>query len=119
MQGSDGLTIKVDGKREIELLISIINLGIYLALKEGLIGIEDAERYLYSPYTMSQLERLNIRQELIDIIHLGTELEDVQSLLPEKLGDSLEEIKQETIKTMHLLAENPSKNPSTKKWIQM
>lgn len=69
---------KIDNKRDIEYLISILNLGLCVAIENGVLNIEEAEAYLYSPYTMEQLEKLDVATVLIDIIHLGTELEDAR-----------------------------------------
>jgi hypothetical protein len=112
------MIIKLQDKTEIERLISLINLGICAALESQILSIEEAEFYLYSPHTMEQLKKLGVAQELIDVVHLGTELEDVKSLLPEKLSDSIAEIKAESIKFLKSLRSVPSKNFSRKKWIQ-
>ena len=107
--------IQLENRTEIELLISLLNLGLCAALNSGCLTIEEAEIYLYSPYTLEQLEKLGVDRELIDLIQLGTELEDVQSLISEKLGDSIEEIQVGTIKFLKSLALiNVPKN----KWIK-
>ena len=110
--------IQLDNKIEIERLICILNLGICAALNSGSLTIEEAETYLYSPYTMEQLEKLGVDQELIELIQLGTELEDVKSLIPEKLSDSIEEIEMESIKFLKSLASNISTNIPQNKWIK-
>lgn len=111
------MMIKIADKREIEHLISILNLGLCVAIENGVLNIEEAEAYLYSPYTMEQLEKLDVAQELIDIIHLGTELEDLESLLPEKLSSGIEEIKTSTLEFMKS-GQAPISTTSRKKWIQ-
>lgn len=112
------MVIQLQDKTEIERLNCIINLGICAAIKNGVLSIEEAEKYLYSLYTMEQLEKLGVAQDLIDVVHLGTELEDVKSLLPEKIQDSLEEIRVETIKFLQFLHSAPSNSLSRKKWVQ-
>lgn len=112
------MMIKIADKIEIEHFISILNLGLCVAIENGVLSIEEAEAYLYSPYTMEQLEKLGVAQELIDIIHLGTELSDLESLLPEKLSSGIEEIKTNTLE----LIKSRSALISTtdrKKWIQI
>ncbi len=118
MQEKYELTIKVEEKVEIEILVSIINLGICAAHKEGVISIEEAESYLYSPYSMEQLKKLGVEQELIDIIHLGTELEDVKSLLPSEFALSIKEIEEKTLQFMQALTKSSPKAFPRKKWIQ-
>lgn len=117
-EDSSQIVIKVSGKVEIERLIAILNLGVCSALDNNVLSIEEAAAYLYSPYTMEQMKKLGLAQELIDTIHLGTELEDVESLLPDKLKDSIEEIEAETLKFMQaLLTTAPNTSPPPK-WIQ-
>ncbi|ELR99522.1 DUF3969 family protein [Gloeocapsa sp. PCC 73106] len=111
------IIIKLDDKKEIERLISILNLGICTGLKQRSLTISEAESYLYSPYTMEQLKKIGIAQELIDLIHLGTELEDLESLLPEKLNDGIEEIQAKTIEFMKTNSSDSSTVPRPK-WLQ-
>jgi hypothetical protein len=112
------MIVKLEEKPDIERFVSIVNLGICTALENGVLTIEEAETYLYSPYTMEQLEKLDVAQELIDIVHLGTELEDIKSLIPEKLNESLEEIKVETLKFMKSVLQTTPTNIRPQKWIQ-
>ncbi len=79
------LKISVNGKNEAERLLCILNIGVAACLKEGLISIEESENFLYSPYSMELLKEAKLDSEIIDLIHLGSELEDVESLIPEKL----------------------------------
>ncbi|MGK7878257.1 MAG: DUF3969 family protein [Xenococcaceae cyanobacterium] len=116
---STKLMIQLEDKAEIERLISLISLGICAALKKGIVNLEAAESYLYSPYTIEQLKSLEVDQELIDLIHLGTELEDVESLIPEKLSDSICEIEVGTLKFLQSLCSGSSNDRSRKKWIQI
>lgn len=58
------IVIKLQDKTEIERLISLINLGICAALEREVLSIEEAEYYLYSPYTMEQAEKWVVNQDL-------------------------------------------------------
>ena len=119
ISNSTKLIVQLQDKPEIERLISIINLGICTALESGVLTLEEAESYLYSPYTIEQLEKLGVAQKLIDLVHLGTELEDIKSLLPDKLDSSIEEIKVETIEFLKSLNSNSSNRFPRKKWVQV
>ncbi|MES9730013.1 DUF3969 family protein [Bacillus safensis] len=46
----------------------------------------------------------------MNILHLGTELEDVESLIPQELSDSLEEIRVKCLKFLERNTENEVKN---------
>lgn len=118
MEEKSELTIKVDEKEEIEIFVSIIILGLCTALREGVLGIEDAEGYLYNPYSMERLKKLAVNQELIDIVHLGAELEDIKSLLPDELAASIEEIEQKTLQFIQAWANHLPNALPRKKWIR-
>ena len=102
-QNAMEMVIQVEDKTEIERLLSILSLGLCSALEQGALSIEAAERYLYSPYTLELLQKLNISPEVLQVVHLGTELEDVESLLPEKLDESLAEMKELSFKILQTL----------------
>lgn len=74
---------------EIMLLVSII--GLLDSLKSGILAIEECEQYLFSPYSLDVLRRKGIDKRIIDIVHLGTELEDIESLLPDSLDAKIQE----------------------------
>ena len=106
------LNISISGKNESERLISIIQLGLLSALEKQLISIEEAEGYLFNPFTVSKLEKYGLSEEVIDIIKEGCELEDIQSLLPEKLLLNILRIKEQVVVNIGAI-KNP-KQPTEK-----
>ncbi|WP_066495567.1 DUF3969 family protein [Abyssisolibacter fermentans] len=99
------LVIKAHEKREIERVLAIIELGLLTALESDSIGIEEAEGYLFNPYTMRKMQECNVSSELIDIVHLGSELEDIQSLMPDKLKENILSLKEKCIDVLNKLEE--------------
>jgi len=49
------LNISIKNKDDIERFILILNVGMMTAIKEGVISIEEAENYLYSPYSVEKI----------------------------------------------------------------
>lgn len=96
------LLMKPATKEDLEKVILINAIGLVEALNKNLITIEEAEKVLFSPYMMEQLEYINVSKPVLEVIHLGTELEDVNSIIPDKLAESLAEIKE---KSLNLLEE--------------
>lgn len=84
------ITCKLD---EVEYFLSITLLGVIEGILSKKISIDEAERIFFSPAIAANLEELGIDYSIIKSIWLGTELEDVYSLIPEKLNESLLEIK--------------------------
>lgn len=68
------------GKTDLEKLILLVNLGVLYSLKNDYININEAEYFLYTPYMLRLLKENNCSIDLIDIIHRGTELEDLEGL---------------------------------------
>lgn len=108
------MVIQVEDKTEVERFLAILNIGLCVALQQGALSIEAAEQYLYSPYTLEKLRELGVSSQSLAVVHLGTELEDVESLLPEKLDDSLAEMKE---RAFHILQTLPA-SPLGQKWVQ-
>lgn len=86
---------KVDEKI---LLIAIV--GNLEAIKKGGITIEEAEKFLFSPYMVNKLKTKKCDEKIIQIVEKGCELEDIYSLIPEKLYEVIDEMKQEALKLM-------------------
>ena len=55
--------------------------------------IDDAERYLFNPHVL-KLVSAQLGNDVGDLVHLGTELEDVKSLMPDKLSAAIDAIEQ-------------------------
>jgi Protein of unknown function (DUF3969) len=86
------IIFKMDDRAEVSQMVAVMSLGMCTAIVAGSLSIEDAERRLFNPRVLSHLTELELPEALIEIVHLGTELEDVQSLIPDRLGDSLAQI---------------------------
>jgi hypothetical protein len=114
-KNSATLVIQVADRTEIERLLAILHLGLCTAIEQGVLPITSAEDYLYSPYTLEQLETLGVSPQSLRLVHLGTELEDVASLLPEKLQESLVEIKQAALTLLQTLPYSPG---AEHQWVQ-
>ncbi|WCN36805.1 DUF3969 family protein [Aneurinibacillus uraniidurans] len=91
------LQLGISEKTEVERITSIIIIGLLTGLEKGSISIEEAEGYLFNPYSVERLEKLDISSEIIEIIKLGCELEDIESLLPEKLPRNIQLLKERAI----------------------
>ncbi|OED05369.1 DUF3969 family protein [Bacillus cereus] len=99
------LMISISGKQESERLVSIIQLGLVSALEE-IISIEEAEGYLFNPYTVEKLEMYGFSEDVIEIIREGCELEDIKSLVPEKLSENISMLKTKILNNLSSI-QNP------------
>lgn len=84
-------------KNQVERITNILLIGLLTGLEKGSISIEEAEGYLFNPYSVERLEKYNTSSEIIEIIKLGCELEDIESLLPEKLQENIRLLKERAV----------------------
>lgn len=80
------------------ILISLV--GIFESLKNDSMSIDEAEKFLFSPYMINKLRAKNCNLKIIDILEKGCELENIASLIPEKLLKIINELKEETLEVM-------------------
>jgi hypothetical protein len=109
------MILHTEGAREAEQLIAVLCVGICVALKSGTMSINEAENCLFSPYTISVLKQLGLSERAVELIHMGTELEDVESLVPNKLPGAIDELKD---KAIDLLKSLPSMPLPREHWVK-
>ena len=108
------MTFTVFGKERIEKLLLIDILGALEALKNKKITINESETNIFTPYTFFTLEKKGINKKIIDLIQECYELEDVESLCPDKLDNVIEELKQRTLTLLDKYEEY-----KTSKWVRI
>lgn len=84
------MVINLENKNTFEIYLSVVSMGILKCLEEDILDFDDAMALLYQPFNIDKLEKEF--PKLGETIHLGTELKDVASLVPEDLEDSLKHI---------------------------
>ncbi|MEQ4925510.1 DUF3969 family protein [Proteus hauseri] len=77
--------------------LSFLALGVLTALGKNLISVDEAEGYIFKPYIPRLLEGIGSPEELLEIINLGCELEDVETLYPENLHAEIERLISKTL----------------------
>lgn len=77
------------------ILISVI--GVLETLESNCINIDEAEKFLFSPHMIKLFCDKGCNKKILNILEKGCELEDVNSLFPEKLSQTIVELKQESI----------------------
>jgi Protein of unknown function (DUF3969) len=98
---SGPLMFNLDDRADVTQLVAVMSLGLCTAIGAGSVSIETAEQRLFNPQVLTQLAGLELPEELLEIVHLGTELEDIQSLMPERLADSLGEMQAKALAFLH------------------
>ena len=99
---------------QLERLLAILSLGLCAAIKNQVIDIEEAEQFLYSPFMIKKLLEIGGDKKIIEIIQAGTELEDLESLLPNELAKSLSQMEKQALQ---FLTASTKTNPQLEKWL--
>lgn len=72
--------------------MAILLSGVLHSLERGTVTIDESELLVFSPFISRILRKNGCDKELIDIIDHGCELEDIESLLPERLETVIQEL---------------------------
>jgi hypothetical protein len=77
---------------QIERMLCQLCIGILNSLLKRSISIREAEQLLFSPFTNEYLRNNKISKNIINLIHRGCELEDIESLFPDKIDETIREL---------------------------
>ncbi|SAY50795.1 DUF3969 family protein [Neisseria weaveri] len=88
-----------NNKNDVEFFLNTYILGVLTALINKKINTDDIQKLLFRPGIIEYLTKLGIDKQYIHIILAGTELEDIESLIPENLH-------QETLKLIDICLNN-------------
>ena len=94
------MIIEIDDESYLKSYLSILSVGILECLEKNLISYDDAMSLLYFPGIIDKFEKMF--PKLGKAIHLGTELEDVADIIPEKLKESIEQIRKLNEESIYL-----------------
>ena len=89
--------LQPDFKKVNEKIILITIIGILEAIKAKAITIEEAEKFLFSPHMARNLKNNRCDEKVLGLILEGCELENIDSLIPEKFNQIVDEIKQRAL----------------------
>lgn len=92
---------------QLEKFLLILSLGLTEAVKAGVLCVDDAEKLLYSPKVLALLSRIGLAIEVLDLVHLGTELEDINSLIPDRLEANLNEMSSLAVSKLRTMPQLP------------
>jgi len=106
------LRMKVASPLEIERIVLVLNLGILRAVRHGAMTVDDAMWYFLRPYVGLLVAEVGGREETRELIMECCELENVQSLIPDRLPAIVEQLE---LRNLELLASLPKK--PTEYWL--
>ena len=108
--------IEVESREEIDCLVAVLSLGLCMALEGGQLTINEANNYLFSPYSRSVLQEIRAGAEAVHVVDLGTWLEDYESMLPERLPERLNDMK---LHSLSILQSLPKSEEGKEKWLKI
>lgn len=110
------MKITIKNKRDANKLILVSVIGLLESLENKLLTINECQQYLFSPYSVSILEKEGMEKKVIEIVELGCELEDVESLYPEDLDIEIRKLKEKAECILGDIDYNPDFNED-RKWL--
>ncbi|MCY1040525.1 DUF3969 family protein [Corallococcus sp. bb12-1] len=114
MSALDPMTLQATEPEEVQRFVAITALGMCRAILQGAVSPAYACSRLFGPALLTRLEAMEVHPELRHAIHLATELEDVDQLVPEALTRSIAEIEDRLLK---LLATLPAPTADGERWL--
>lgn len=111
------LKISLEEVNDVQQFLLINIIGLMESLRNDCITITDAEVALFTPYSISILKKLDVNRDIIDLVSMGLELEDYESLIPYKLDERIDEIKELAIKKLKQMKNKERQMIQREKWI--
>ncbi len=108
------LSFGAQGVDEVSELVAVIGLGMCSALISGIVTPSFACRRLFGPALLSRLERAGACGDLLDAIHLATELEDVADIVPQQLPGAVADLE---ARLFHVLKSFAPPDDAGDKWL--
>lgn len=90
------LNYSIDGEHA-EKFLGFLLLGVLHAIDMKAISIDEAESLIFKPSTSTLLTKAGFSEDIVNIIDYGCELEDIESLIPERLADNVKELMERTL----------------------
>ena len=87
-------------ENEKKILMSIID--VLEDIEENKLSLNEGEKIIFSPKTVRTLMDNGYDSKLIDIVEEGCELEDIESLIPEKLNKNIILLKNKAMEVLEL-----------------
>ncbi|MDM5153288.1 DUF3969 family protein [Bacillus sp. DX1.1] len=87
------LIFQMEEKPVLEKTILLFILGIVESLKLKVVSLDEAYRYIFNLEVLELLMDRNIDDQVLELIHFGIGLEDIQHVIPEEIEPSIEELK--------------------------
>ena len=82
---------------QLERVVLLLTIGLAVAIQRRKVSTEVANQVLFSPLTMSLLRAAGVRAPVVHLVHVGTEIEDIESIFPHKLDSALHTLIEDAI----------------------
>lgn len=81
-------------------IVLIVMLGTLEALKTNKITTSEAELVIFSPWALELFSDVGIDRKIIEVVQKGCFLEDIESLMPDKLAKEIDDLQEEALDLM-------------------
>jgi|GEM_PF-3042105 len=110
------MIIETESRKELERLVAVLSLGLCTAVESNCLSSEEAESYLFNPYSINLLQTVRASPELLDLVNLGTTMGTCERHFPEILKSNLSTMKSFALS---LLQSQPRSSKPNEHWLQL
>lgn len=100
---------------QLERMIGLLAIGISVALEKKRLSNDEAAHILFSPSIMRVLKEQDRNPSLVEMVHVGTEIDDVSRLVPKQLPDLLARIRKAGLEA---ISNAPVYDFQEEKWLE-
>ena len=89
------LLIEINEEEYVKSFLSVLSVGVIESIKENKMTIHQSENLLFYPNMIFKTKAF--LPEISEIIHEGTEMENINKLYPEKIDKYIDDIKKQSL----------------------
>lgn len=111
---NDNLNISIQNKIETERFILISVIGLVKSAIVKAVTVDDISTYMFNPFTIEKLKKMNVNANILEILEEGCILEDIEDLRPDILERELNKLQDKAIFELKKIKKYPRSND---KWL--
>jgi hypothetical protein len=114
--GAVKLELTAQGKAEVEKLLATVALGLVTAVEAGKMSARDACDHFFVPAFLHLASASAVDRRLVEALHAGSEIEDVERIAPRGLKRAFRDIREKALGVLGGLP--PSDLQLGSKWLK-
>lgn len=115
MPDSSILTLRTQNQMDNNRMLTVVAVGLLHSIEMGYMSVDEAQAYMFNPYSMYLLQEIGIDTALINLWHGSLFLEDLEEHFPKEILDkTIKDLKEVALQ---LLDQTPFEPHRGQKWL--